>query len=579
MKKILQNIKNLKIIFNQMNVGVTVLWGAAIFISAILTPVVTWIYKLLIDRFSDNSIIFESVSIIILLYIAVELFQEIIENVQLYFASKMNYQLNDGITHCINKKISKIKLELYEKKITYDLISRVRENMTSDAISTFGNIFSLITLFITLLSYLAVVSLINIYLPVLIIISIIPYCVLLTLQSRRKYNTEVELSEKFRYVNYLNDVLTERESAKEVRTFKILDYIKNKAKEERKVIYLKEKKNIIKNFRETIFANILQYISLGLMLLWGFLKFKEGKMSIGDILLIIAAIQGIISCYESIVANFATMTEFSFNFHDWNIFMNLEEEQKGDDCINDFTIKLENVSFSYPDSETEVLHNINLVINPNEKIAIVGENGSGKSTLINLLLGLYQPTNGKITVGGVSLNNILTDYRMKTACLFQDYVKYQISIDENIFLEEDIEKDEIKKLRKEMSFIEKLPLKEKTILGKIEENSIELSGGQWQKLAIARALARKNTKILMLDEPTASLDPNSESKIYENLENISKNKTLLLISHRLGVARLCDKIIVLNKGNIIEHGNHEKLMEQQGEYYKMFNAQKELYGL
>lgn len=212
-----------------------------------------------------------------------------------------------------------------------------------------------------------------------------------------------------------------------------------------------------------------------------------------------------------------------------------------------------------------------------EKVAIVGENGSGKTTLLYLLLGIYEPTTGVVKIGKENLQNVLRDYRKKVSCLFQDYIKYQMSIEDNVFLNRQISKKYINKFVEKNDFIKNFPEMEKTMLGKINDLGIELSGGQWQKLAISRALVKPETKILIMDEPVASLDPKSENDLYENFDDICQKKSLILISHRLGVTRLCDKIIVMKEGRIIEQGSHNQLMAVKGEYYKMFTAQQQFY--
>lgn len=258
-------------------------------------------------------------------------------------------------------------------------------------------------------------------------------------------------------------------------------------------------------------------------------------------------------------------------------FIDLEEEPLINIDLKSFDLQLENVSFVYPGSEKKVLNNINLHIKEGEKVAIVGENGSGKTTLLYLLLGIYEPTTGVVKIGKENLQNVLRDYRKKVSCLFQDYIKYQMSIEDNVFLNRQISKKYINKFVEKNDFIKNFPEMEKTMLGKINDLGIELSGGQWQKLAISRALVKPETKILIMDEPVASLDPKSENDLYENFDDICQKKSLILISHRLGVTRLCDKIIVMKEGRIIEQGSHNQLMAVKGEYYKMFTAQQQFY--
>ena len=577
MKKIKNNLLSLRIILKELEYKHVFAWITLIFFVAILTPCITWLYKLLIDYFSHENTSPVNIILLVVIYVIAQFLQESIENLQSNFAVKLNYRLNNRINYVINKKLSVIRAELYEDKAVFDLISRVRENITFETINTFGNVLALFMMIITTISYIGIISTINCYLPIIITCSLVPYCILFFFQQRKKYEQNVELSDKRRYVNYLNSVLTERENAKDIRTFESLDYIKGKVQKEREKVYIVEKRLAIKQLRETILVNIFQYGIIGTTLFWGYCKYRDGNITLGDIMLIITALQGIISSFSSIADNFMSMSDFSFNLKDWKTFIDLEEEPLINIDLKSFDLQLENVSFVYPGSEKKVLNNINLHIKEGEKVAIVGENGSGKTTLLYLLLGIYEPTTGVVKIGKENLQNVLRDYRKKVSCLFQDYIKYQMSIEDNVFLNRQISKKYINKFVEKNDFIKNFPEMEKTMLGKINDLGIELSGGQWQKLAISRALVKPETKILIMDEPVASLDPKSENDLYINFDDICQKKSLILISHRLGVTRLCDKIIVMKEGRIIEQGSHNQLMAVKGEYYKMFTAQQQFY--
>ena len=577
MKKIKNNLLSLRIILKELEYKHVFAWITLIFFVAILTPCITWLYKLLIDYFSHENTSPVNIILLVVIYVIAQFLQESIENLQSNFAVKLNYRLNNRINYVINKKLSVIRAELYEDKAVFDLISRVRENITFETINTFGNVLALFMMIITTISYIGIISTINCYLPIIITCSLVPYCILFFFQQRKKYEQNVELSDKRRYVNYLNSVLTERENAKDIRTFESLDYIKGKVQKEREKVYIVEKRLAIKQLRENILVNIFQYGIIGTTLFWGYCKYRDGNITLGDIMLIITALQGIISSFSSIADNFMSMSDFSFNLKDWKTFIDLEEEPLINIDLKSFDLQLENVSFVYPGSEKKVLNNINLHIKEGEKVAIVGENGSGKTTLLYLLLGIYEPTTGVVKIGKENFQNVLRDYRKKVSCLFQDYIKYQMSIEDNVFLNRQISKKYINKFVEKNDFIKNFPEMEKTMLGKINDLGIELSGGQWQKLAISRALVKPETKILIMDEPVASLDPKSENDLYENFDDICQKKSLILISHRLGVTRLCDKIIVMKEGRIIEQGSHNQLMAVKGEYYKMFTAQQQFY--
>lgn len=210
-------------------------------------------------------------------------------------------------------------------------------------------------------------------------------------------------------------------------------------------------------------------------------------------------------------------------------------------------------------------------------VAIVGENGSGKSTFVNLLLGLYEPQEGEIRVGNHLLREVLDDMREKTGVVLQNFNQYQFTIEENLLGNKKGSREDWEKMKPLLSFVEELPKTWQTPLGQLEEKGIELSGGNWQRIALGRAFLKKDSEFLLLDEPVSAFDPKIENEIYEQLPILCKNKTTILISHRLSVTKVCNRILVFDKGQIVEEGTHEQLMEKQGIYFKMYQAQQSLY--
>jgi len=247
-------------------------------------------------------------------------------------------------------------------------------------------------------------------------------------------------------------------------------------------------------------------------------------------------------------------------------------------------VRFEQVTFIYPGATKPVLDRIDLVLEPGKSIALVGENGAGKSTLAKLLLGLYKPTSGRITVDGEDLALIVpSEWRRRVAPVFQDYVKYAASARENIGFGElrRIEDTDAIAVAASKSgadeVISALPAKYETMLGKTyDDKGQDLSSGQWQKVAIARAYIR-DASVLVLDEPTAALDAKMEVEVYRHFRDIARGRSVLLISHRLGSARLADRIVFLDGGKIVEDGSHPELMERGGRYAEMYRIQSGWY--
>ena len=247
-------------------------------------------------------------------------------------------------------------------------------------------------------------------------------------------------------------------------------------------------------------------------------------------------------------------------------------------------VRFEQVSFRYPDSEEPALQQINLHLKPGDSLALVGENGSGKTTLIKLLTRLYQPDAGRILLDGLDLQQWQADaLHQRIGVIFQDFGRYQFLVGENIgagdmsHFEDRQRWQQAAEMGMAKDFIDKLPKQYDTQLGKWFKGGRELSGGQWQKIALARAFMRTTADLLVLDEPTSTMDAAAEASIFEHFRDLSRDKMTILISHRFSTVRMADQIIVIDKGRIVEQGSHEQLMELGGQYAYLFSLQAQGY--
>lgn len=494
----------------------------------------------------------------------------------------LNYSACDKMTYLISCKLEKISLIELEKPENYDLIDRIKKKIDENMLAGIGGMLSVISSFIIIIGYTAILSTVKWYFSLVAIVCSIPYILYTLRQGKTAYNTAKELNNVIRKEEYINTVLTDRRDAKDIRLYKLVKYFEKKAQDLRAIVYFKTQKLNFKILRETLLTNILRNSGLGCCLIMVCIMCTNNiSTSIGDVMLLISATKGITLYMERFIDNISTIQEFVYYVRDWKAFKSLPEEENGNEEINEFNIVFKNVFFKYYNASENTLKGIDISIKEGEKIAIVGENGCGKSTLISLLLGIFSPSAGEIYIGGKPLKKVLSTFRKYAACIFQNYLKFQMSIKDNIkagnFGEENIEFDyEILRFN---DFLNEFPKRDMTNLGQLSEDSIELSGGQWQKIAIERALYRKNSKVLIMDEPTASVDSMYENDFYENFDEISRGKTVILISHRLSAAKLCERIIVMDEGKIIENGTHEELMDKKGKYYNMYQAQNSLYSI
>ncbi|KWX75923.1 hypothetical protein AMQ84_16370 [Paenibacillus riograndensis] len=552
--------------------------------SALLAPLGTWMYKLLIDDLAfvhSASAVTQKLVVIIAGYTVLKVLLEWSEHITAHINNRLKYNINREFIRQVNKKLSVISMEQLENPAVYDLLDRVQSNVNKGILSYINNSLSVVLPVFSIISYILLLININLYFPLIAVLATVPYLLLMNAQGKKSYFQAVEQSKPLRRLNYMYDVLTSRRYAKEIRMFGLIDYFNDRTEEIRKDVWKEKFKLLLHYTLGGAFVDIFRNIALGICLLMTCIGVLENRMSIGDVMLVITSMQAITDGLSGMVNKISSMNNYTLYIEDMMNFLDLPEDTGSGHkkIVESPTIQFKHVDFKYPNSQTRTLKNIDITINKGEKIALVGENGCGKTTFINVLLGLYKPTSGEVLVGGDPLADVIDDFRTMTVCVFQNFIKYQLSVADNIKagnFGEDFHKQSLQIFSMD-SFIDNLPQGLDTQLGQLENNDVELSGGQWQRLAIARALSREGTEILIMDEPTASLDPKVETQIYEEFSALCENKTAIMISHRLGVTRLCDTIYVFDQGEICEFGSHAELMNRRGKYYQMYSAQSYLY--
>lgn len=387
-------------------------------------------------------------------------------------------------------------------------------------------------------------------------------------------------------LSYLHRKCLDNKIGKDVRIYKMQKWFSDKFTFLRgKIMFLNNKKQT-NNFKAQgigLLSGIIRDV-----ICYGYLVYRVTKgLSISDFVLYLGVIGGLNLWIKNIFQHYASFAENIIVVDNLRTFLEQEELGKGEYELTipkakEYTYVFENVSFSY-ENGSPLFEDLNLTIEGGEKIALVGANGAGKTTLVKLMSGLYKPKSGRILVNGVDISKVNPKEVLKlTGIVFQDTKVFPESIMQNISckLEEDSDKTLINKSLKGANFyetVQKMDLKEKTILTKnLVQSGVELSGGQYQKLMLARALY-KNAEVLILDEPTAALDPLAEADMYLRYNELTKGKTSLFISHRLSSTQFCDRVIFLEKGKIKQDGSHEKLLKEEGPYREMFLAQAHYY--
>lgn len=386
---------------------------------------------------------------------------------------------------------------------------------------------------------------------------------------------------------YLGSVIGKESFAKDIRLFGIQEYLAEKSKKGGMIgrvfteygIFI-GKNNAKFSFMVQLLAGYI-YIYVSVMAMSGSVSTGEVLMYAGAIITMMTGVQKAISIYNQIVycnEYISTYEEF-INRPNMHYDGTLPIEKRDD---NRYELSFHKVSFKYPGSDNYILKDINLKFEIGEKLALVGLNGAGKTTLVKLLLRLYEPTEGEIKLNGINIEKYDYDeYVQIFSVVFQDFRLFDFPLDENIAVSENVDTDKVKKVIELVGLTElvnNMPDKEGTLLYHENGDGVSLSGGEAQKVAIARALY-KDAPFVILDEPTAALDPVAEAEIYERFDTLVGGKTTIYISHRMSSCKFCDRIIVISDGTIKEEGTHSSLIQKAGLYAEMYNTQAEYYAM
>lgn len=488
------------------------------------------------------------------------------------------------------KKMASLTYFNIENSDSMDLIRRT-ENDGQDIMDTAKTLLNTLVIFSQIVSVYIAIMTSSVLVAIIALAITIPLVKIAIWAGHQEYYLEQEVSNLKRKFEYYDGIQINRDSVDERTVFRYGSFAEKKMLDSYEEFRKKDNLCAIRNnvFVESgsIAASFLTIIIASLLLF----PFYKNQISLGLLLSIFTALMGLTDTmsfgFKDTISKVANNHE---KLKDINAFFDLPEEnevlnERADNRYNAEkrveSIEFKHVFFKYPNTDTYILKDLSLRINAGKHYAFVGKNGAGKSTIIKLLTGLYRDYEGEILINGKELRDYgLDELRDIWAIVYQDFAKYQISLHDNIMLgdwgcpEERIE--EVINACGLKEVVQKIGGDINTPLGKIVDNGVDLSGGEWQKIAIARAFV-KNSNALILDEPTAALDPMMESKLYEQFFSICQNKTTVFISHRLGSTKLADIIFVIDDGMVEESGSHNELMSNERLYEKMYNSQREWY--
>ncbi|MEH2445001.1 MAG: ABC transporter ATP-binding protein [Nostoc sp.] len=484
----------------------------------------------------------------------------------------------------ILEKALTLDLRQFEDSEFYDKLTNARREASVRPLSLVSRTFGLVQNALSLITYGILLINFSVWAVLVLILAAMPVFIAETKFAGEAFRLFSWRASETREQHYLESLLAREDFVTEVKLYQLGEMLLGRYRNLFDQLYGEDRDLTL---RRGLWGYLLGLVSTGAFYLayaWIVLETVLGKISLGDMTMYLTVFRQGQSTFSNALTSIGGMYED--NLYLSNLYDFLEEKVpqtwgKATIGLNPQDgIRFENVSFTYPGSSKPALRNISLHLKPREKLAIVGENGSGKTTLIKLLTRLYTPDSGRIFLDGLDLQEWDVDVlRRRIGVIFQNFVRYQFTVGENIGVG-DVEHLENKTnwqtaAQKGMaqSFIDQLPQSFQTQLGRWFKEGQELSGGQWQKIALSRAFMRSQADILVLDEPTSAIDAQAEFEIFNHFRAITQNQMVLLISHRFSTVRMADKIVVIENGEVIEQGTHKELLQLGGRYAKLFQLQ------
>lgn len=560
------------------------IWSFILHIVQAMLPVASlYVIKILVDQVT-NKFPFSELVTTISIFLGIQLLLALIQQYIQYITTIFQLKLTDHLSQKVLNKAIEVDYDYYENPDYHNSLHLAQQqsffragilltSFNSFITSGFALLF-LLLLFISMKSFFALI-----FIAFSIPLAIIKwYFGIAIMQQERK------LTPQEREASYLHQILTGVSFAKDTRVFGFGNYFIEKFATIRKNI-LRQKQGLNKKLTTySLLAESVEIIAMAVI--FGMLAKQsiQGAVSLGLFVIYIQGFQSLQTNSKNFLQSIVQILHQRVFLQDLFAFLDIKLALQTNSLPFPKIktgLTISNLSFRYPSTEKEVLHQISMHCQPGQVIAIVGENGSGKSTLIKLLAKLYQSDSGTIRFDEIELNKITTeDYRKQSVFLFQDFEKYFFTIEENIVLGNSnsiTSKEKIIQAAQSSGadgFINKLPKAYQTRMGSIFEGSQQLSGGEWQKLALSRVFYRKDARLIVLDEPTSALDAQAEYDIFNQIKSMAKDKMVILITHRLYNLKMANYLYVMQEGHIAEHGEFNELIEKGGLFTKLFNMQQ-----
>ncbi len=520
------------------------------------------------------------------LTILLQLVNSLFGKLNTYLATLHGDRISHQIDNEIIEQINRLDISYFDNPEFFDNMQNAIRDSGSLQSLTWTSLL-MIKSIVQLISHLLIMVKLNVIIPGIIILCCVPGVITDKYVAKRKYDWQLKRARNDRKLGYFKRILQGKGYAKDIRVFENQEYFKTRFADMWKEWYLEKKKMEKLRLTLSFTCSILPLLSTTLVLVCVGTGIVNGMNTLGDYSLYGGAATQLMTSVTAFTGVINQSYESEMRLNKYADFLKLEPlvSNTGEKIISHIeTIEFRNVSFSYPNTSKTVLENISFKVNRNQSLALVGLNGAGKSTIVKLLLRLYDPDKGEILINNVNLKEYDTkSYHKCIGAVFQDFARYDLKIREVVSLSDIEHIDEDQRIIDACNAAEikigvnTLPNGIETYLGKtFDPDGFELSGGNWQKIALAQAFF-KQSSLMLFDEPNAALDPEAERNLFEKLVELGKNKCVLFVTHRLSAATIASQILVIDNGNCVEQGSHDELIEKKGKYYNLFNKQAERY--
>ncbi len=566
--------------------------------AALVDPAVLFLTKVIVDIVHQNlgqamqwTLVIVPLGVIFGLWIANGLVGGITRVIEQLLSERTYNTTLQKLLH----KASKLDLAFFEAPKFYDQLQQADLNQGFVQVLPM-QLFHFLQQLLSLGAMVGLLSLLHPLAFLLLVATVLPRLLLEGHMTRLGFKLGSELARNFRRTDYMQTILTDREKAKEIRIFGLGSFFFDRFLKFRSEYVSAHIRQMLHFMGYNLGLGTLTTLGIGAVSIFAVIQAVRGDISIGTLTLVFSAAQQIVSLIGGVIGSLNSVYQSSLSSSRYFELLDLDpqsisgalqpprvaEPRKAPLRIRK-GIELESVSFTYPATDVEVLKDISFSLPAGSRVAIVGENGAGKTTLVKLLARFYDPAAGAIKLDGLDYRDYeLNSLRESISVVFQDFAKYDISVAENIgvgSIEEIDNRDRIVKAASNSgtdTIVARLPNGYDTVLGKTMDEGVDLSGGEWQHIAIARAFM-SDSPLLILDEPTAALDSLRERELYERIARLASSKTVVFVSHRFSTVRMADLIVVIDDGKSVEVGSHAELLSRKGKYYRMFETQAARY--